>query len=48
MACEENEEDDAMSIKTIADILVYAPFEEVSEVTTEDDESFCSYFVDDT
>ena len=38
MACEENEEDDAMSIKTIADILVYAPFEEVSEVTTEDDE----------
>ena len=38
MACEENEEDDVMPVKTIADILVYAPFEEVSEATTEDDE----------
>ena len=31
---------------TIADILVNAPFKEVLVVITEDDEKFCSYFVD--
>ena len=38
MACEENKEDDVIPIITIAGILVIAPFEEVSEVITEDDE----------
>ena len=38
MACEENKGDDVIPIITIAGILVIAPFEEVSEVITEDDE----------
>ena len=38
MACEENKEDDVIRIIIIAGILVIAPFEEVSEVITEDDE----------
>ena len=46
MACEENEEDDVMPIITIADILTNTLYEEVSGVITEEDESFCSYFVD--